>query len=98
MMGERAPEAIPPCAITGIGDLISRMSKLCHEANEIFTLARPKARQHGPANFDLARAYFRHESMPGRRKFDVHDSAVPRHAPTSHQMALFKPVKSRGDR
>jgi hypothetical protein len=74
------------------------MSKLGYEANDIFTVARAEARQHISANFDLARAYFRHEPMPGCGKLDVHDSAVPRSAQSNHQTALFKSVERRGDR
>jgi len=37
----------------------SSLSKLRYEANEIFTVARTEVRQHGPANFNLACAYFR---------------------------------------
>jgi hypothetical protein len=56
------------------------MSKLGYKTNDIFTVARVESRQHVSANFNLARAYSRHEPMPGFRKLDVHNSAVPRSA------------------
>jgi hypothetical protein len=69
------------------------MSKLGHETNNILTVSRAEARQHVSANFNLARAYFRHEPMPGWSKFDVHDSTVSRSAQSNNQPTLFKSVE-----
>jgi hypothetical protein len=69
------------------------MSKQRDEANEVFTVARTEARQHGPADFNLACPYFRHETMSGCCKFGVHESAIPGQALSSYQPSPLQTVK-----